>query len=78
VEIQFSKSARKHKIGKERARFVVSSIEPRVEIANGREKWFWVGVDNRGLLLEIIAIREGSVLTVIHVMPRRFRRNGDD
>jgi len=78
VEIQFSKSARKHKIGKGRARFVVSGIEPRIEIANGREKWYWVGVDNRGLLLEIIAIREGSVLTVIHVMPRRFRRNGDD
>jgi hypothetical protein len=74
VEIHFSKSARKHKIGKERAKFVMKTSQARITWIGEREEWQWVGKDNRGLDLEIIAIREGSNLIVIHVMPRGFRR----
>ena len=74
MEIHFSKSARKHKIGKERAKFVMKTSQARITWIGEREEWHWVGKDNRGLDLEIMAIRDGSNLIVIHVMPREFRR----
>ena len=34
----------------------------------------WVGRDDRGLELAVIAIEIGETLLVIHVMPTSFRR----
>jgi hypothetical protein len=34
----------------------------------------WIGIDDRGLELEIIAVVTPEYLLVIHVMPYRFRR----
>lgn len=36
--------------------------------------WKWVGADDRGLELEIVAIETTDVLLVIHVMPTQYRR----
>jgi hypothetical protein len=35
----------------------------------------WIGPDDRGLRLEIVAIQERDYLLVIHVMPHHFRRS---
>ena len=40
----------------------------------GVSKLRWVGRDRRGLELEILALEEGEVWLVIHVMPLNFRR----
>lgn len=39
-----------------------------------REKLVWVGPDDRGLDLEVVATVEADYLLVIHVMPHEFRR----
>ena len=39
------------------------------------DRLMWIGPDDRGLLLEVIAILEPDYLLVIHVMPFQFRRS---
>ena len=36
----------------------------------------WVGLDDRGVEMEIAAVVKGDVLLVIHVMPTYGRRTG--
>jgi hypothetical protein len=74
VRIEFTKSARKHKIGKQRVREVIAASTPTVFFEGGVSKLRWVGMDRRGLELEILALQEGEVWLVIHVMPLNFRR----
>jgi len=74
VKIEFTKSARKHKIGKQRVREVIATSTPTVFFEGGVSKLRWVGRDRRGLELEILALEEGEVWLVIHVMPLNFRR----
>ena len=74
MRIEFTKSARKHKIGKQRVREVVATSTPTMFFEGGVSKLRWVGKDRRGLELEILALEEGEVWLVIHVMPLNFRR----
>ena len=74
MRIEFTKSARKHKIGKQRVREVIASSTPSVFFEGGVSKLRWVGRDRRGLELEILALEESEVWLVIHVMPLNFRR----
>jgi hypothetical protein len=74
VRIEFTKSARKHKIGKQRVREVIATSTPTVFFEGGVSKLRWVGTDRRGLELEILALEEGEAWLVIHVMPLNFRR----
>jgi len=74
AEILFVKSARKHKIGRAKAVYVMLTSTPSIELVQTREEWKGIGLDDRGLLLEILAIKEDAKLTVIHVMPCEFRR----
>ena len=74
MRIEFTKSARKHKIGKQRVREVIATSTPTVFFEGGVSKLRWVGKDRRGLELEILALEEGEVWLVIHVMPLNFRR----
>ena len=74
MRIEFTKSARKHKIGKQRVREVIAASTPTVFFEGGVSKLRWVGMDRRGLELEILALQEGEVWLVIHVMPLNFRR----
>ena len=41
---------------------------------SGEQNLRWIGIDDRGLELEIIAVVTPEYLLVIHVMPYRFRR----
>ncbi|GII75696.1 hypothetical protein Sru01_06780 [Sphaerisporangium rufum] len=38
------------------------------------EQWHWLGPDDRGLELEVIAVLTEKYLLVIHVMPTALRR----
>ncbi|WP_189247599.1 hypothetical protein [Streptosporangium pseudovulgare] len=39
------------------------------------EQWHWLGPDDRGLQLEVIAVLTEKCLLVIHVMPTALRRS---
>lgn len=76
MEYLFAKSARKHKIGRAHALFVIEKALP-VEYAalvGKSPRLYWVGQDSRGVELEIIGIQLESQILIIHVMPRNFRR----
>ena len=76
AEIRFTQSARKHRIGKARALYVLEQYQP-MEVHDsktGEQNLRWIGIDDRGLELEIIAVVTPEYLLVIHVMPYRFRR----
>ena len=76
MEIEFSQSARKHRIGRERVLFVISRNEPVDIVSDGArsDRILWMGVDDRGLELEVIGVRTSVGVLIIHVMPRIFRR----
>jgi hypothetical protein len=77
VQVRFSRSARRHRIGKAHALHVMNTSDPEVITADGtmNERRLWTGPDDRGLDLEIVAIVEPDYLLVIHVMPHHFRRS---
>jgi hypothetical protein len=76
MQVRFTQSARRHRIGRARALYVINTAEPVVVEADEdvRERLLWIGPDDRGLDLEVIAIIEPEYLLVIHVMPHQFRR----
>ena len=76
VEVRFTQSARRHRIGRARALHVIATVEPTVVEADGeiRERLVWIGPDDRGLELEVVGLVEPEYLLVIHVMPHQFRR----
>ena len=78
--IRFTSDARKHKIGAAHARFVIeNNVAVRTPGKNEFEhRLFWIGVDDRGLELEIAGIEFEDGILVIHVMPREFRRRGEN
>ena len=76
MDTRFTQSARKHRIGKTRALYVINHYLP-INIqsdAEIKEKLLWIGQDDRGLELEIVAIVSDDYLLVIHVMPTIFRK----
>jgi len=80
VEIRFTQTARKHRVGKASARRVMSVTAPSATTTTqGNPAWRYVGRDERGRELEIVAVElEGdeqspAVLLVIHVLPTRLR-----
>ena len=77
-DIRFTSDARKHKIGAAHARFVVeNNVAERTPGQNEFEnRLFWVGIDDRGLELEIAGVEFEDEILIIHVMPTNFRRRG--
>ena len=80
LEIRFTQSARRHRIGRASARHVLATAEPTaVTTTSGADAWLYVRPDERGRELEIIALEvhpaDGgqSYLLVIHVMPTQLR-----
>jgi hypothetical protein len=74
--VSWYRSARKHRIGKAHAQHVMNTTEPTFETGtdghDGRLMWF--GPDDRGLVLEVIALDLPEEIIVIHVMPYNLRR----
>jgi hypothetical protein len=78
TQVRYTKSARKHRIGRGSADYVLRMNLPAV-IQQEPLKLFWIGLDERGRELEIIAVLENEELIIIHAMPtiyRRGKRNG--
>lgn len=78
--LRFTSNSRRHKIGKGRALSVIKNYEAVLAPGNDGEevKWYWQGVDDRGLELEIIGIEMPDQILIIHVMPFNFRRRRKD
>jgi len=81
VLIRFTQAARKHRVGRGSARYVMARTAPTgVVTEQGNPAWRYVGRDERERELEIVAVElddtaEGdAVLLVIHVMPTQLRR----
>jgi hypothetical protein len=75
MEIRFAQSARKHRIGKARAMFVMENNRFQT-LARDDDKvqQIWVALDDRDLELEVIAVVLVNCLLVTHVMPTALRR----
>jgi hypothetical protein len=80
LEIRFTQSARKHCVGRTSAWHVLATAEPTaVTRTGGADAWLYVGPDERGRELEVIALEvhpaDGGrpYLLVIHVMPTQLR-----
>ena len=77
MQVRFTRSARKHRIGKGRALAAMNNagepqrIPPPAEGLS--EMLLWVGEDDRGLALEVLALERPDCLLVIHVMPYAWR-----
>lgn len=77
--VRWTRAARKHHIGKAAARHVMTTTDPaRTSTLGGASGWQWIGPDDRGRELEIIAIEitapgQEPYLLVIHVMPTQLR-----
>lgn len=73
--MRWSQSSRRHRIGRAHARHVISTTTPhQVTTATGHHGLLWVGDDDRGIELEIIAVVLPDRYLVIHVMPTALRR----
>jgi hypothetical protein len=74
--VRFTKSARKHRIGKAAAHYVMATAEPESIVSKtGASGFGWRGLDNRDRELEITAIDLPDCLLVIHVMPTHYRKD---
>lgn len=77
TRIEWAQSARRHRIGRTSALLVMCSSDCLVRLEENErrtEVWF-IGTDERGRELEILALVHEGTLFVIHVMPRGLRRN---
>jgi hypothetical protein len=77
-EIRFTQSARRHRIGRASARHVLATIDPTpVTTSSGADAWLYVGPDEQGRELEIVALEVVDAvqpyLLVIHVMLTQLR-----
>jgi hypothetical protein len=74
--IRFSQAARKHRIGKTHA-FYVMATAPVIEETDpksGDTALIWVGRDTRGVELTIVAVEKETYFVVTHVQPTYRRR----
>jgi hypothetical protein len=78
VRVRFAQAARKHRIGKAHALAAMERAgEPIVVPARddqADDRLLFIGEDDRGVELEVIAVQLPDCLLVIHVMPYNFRR----
>jgi hypothetical protein len=85
LEIRFTQAARKHRIGRASIRHVMSTVIPAGTVTSqGSQAWIYLGADERGRELEVIAVEIGEQqgqrphLLVIHAMPTSLRKGNRD
>lgn len=74
--IRFSQAARKHRIGKAHAFYVMATapVLEETDPKSGDRAFIWVGSDTRGVELTIVAVEKESHFVVTHVQPTYRRR----
>ncbi len=75
--VRFTRSSRKHRIGRASAHHVIATVPAEVDHDEdtGADLLTWIGDDERGRELEIVAVDRPDCILVIHVMPTHYRRN---
>jgi len=76
LPVRSTRSSRKHKIGCAHALHVIDTVAP-TDVADTVQfdaRRVWLGPDDRGVELEIVAVVLQAELLVIHVMPTALRR----
>ena len=79
ARIRFTQAARTHRVGRASARHVMAGVVlTNTSTHRGSPAWFYVGSDERGRELEIIATEVVAptgkeILLVVHVMPTALR-----
>ena len=74
MRVEFTQSARRHKIGKARVRQVLANpvvVDRIVEVHDPWVRLLILGDDDTGRALEVIAVEEDEVFVVIHAMDLR-------
>ena len=76
MEIQWTKAARKHHVKPKHATHVITTVEPfrepaPVGAAFTQDRLVYVGPDQRGVMLEVMAVEIQNGLLVIHAMKAR-------
>jgi len=76
MRIKFTQASRKHRIGKTRVLFVMENYSPSLLEGNLDyiERYVWIGKDDRGLELEVVALILEEYLLITHVMPTDLRK----
>lgn len=70
-DVRFTQSARKHRIGRAHVFYVMDTYEPTDAVSrHGEPALRWEGADDRGVMLEVVAVVTPDHLLVIHVMPQ--------
>ncbi|MGI8717849.1 MAG: hypothetical protein ACR2JN_08475 [Lapillicoccus sp.] len=74
--VRWFRSARRHRIGKVHAMHVITTCDPTAVAATDSvdARLVWIGSDDRGIELEIVALDLPDAVVVIHVMPTDLRR----
>jgi hypothetical protein len=74
VRVLWARSARRHRVGRGSAKHVVQTAIPSVHLESGRDpQLWWVGPDERGRVLEVMAVWQEDLLLFVHVMPMALR-----
>jgi len=76
VQVEFTQSARRHKVGKARVLQVLADpvvVERIVEEHDPRVRLLVLGDDESGRAIEVIAVEEDDRLVVIHAMDLRTK-----
>ncbi|NED95082.1 hypothetical protein G1H11_07120 [Phytoactinopolyspora alkaliphila] len=81
--VKFSRSARRHKIGKAHALAAMNHAgDPTLVPATEKydEQWVWIGRDDRNIELRIIGLDRSDCILVIHVQPTTYvhQESNDD
>jgi hypothetical protein len=78
MRIEFTTASRRHRLGRAHVRYVMATQDPEETVtARGEHGWKYVGPDDRGLELEVIAVElDTGDLLVIHAMPTALRGDG--
>lgn len=74
--VRWLRSARRHRIGKAHVLHVMSTTEP-ISISPTEAfdaRLVWIGADDRGVELEIVALDLPDAVVVIHAMPTALRK----
>ena len=75
--VRFTRASRKHRVGRASARHVIATVSAEMtkDEETGADLLTWIGEDERGRELEIVALDRPDCILVIHVMPTHYRRN---
>lgn len=74
-QYRFTRASRKHRIGREHVRHVLANVVPtgRASPLGDVTEYVWIGPDDRGVELEIVALDLPEYYLVVHVMPTHYR-----